>query len=147
MKTTRIATDASTIAVFDLSNLEHKVAGDGDWWTYEKDEELLTELDNHNLYLINTRFDGVFDVEVISTPSMSMPKELHSPSRQVYIVCGEELPGGGLRPECIRGGMIYQVDSERLFVSHTQDGNRIKINIWSQPPSPGDVATRAAPDK
>jgi hypothetical protein len=145
MKTTRIATDTSTIALFDLSTLEHKVAGDGDWWTYDKDEGFITELDNHNLYLINTGFDGVFDVEVISASSVSTPKELNSPSRQVYIVCGEELPGDGLRPECIRGGLIYQVDSARLFVSCTQAENRIKINIWSQPPAGGDEKTASLP--
>lgn len=132
-----IVTDTSTIAVFDLRALEHKVDAEGDWWTYAKDAELITELDAHRLYLIETGFDGAFVVTMSDVPR-EPSRSLECPSRRVYVTCGEELPGAGLRPELIRGGLVFDVQTDRVRVSHSQDGARIALHIWSEPDGAGN---------
>jgi len=128
---TQIVTDASTIAIFDLAALSHKIEAHGDWWTYEC-EDLLTELRNRNLYLINTGFDGKFAI-TISNAARPTGTPLNCPSGMVYVTCGEEIPGEGLTPELIRGGLRHPVPSGLAQIAHTQDGARITVHIWSEP--------------
>ncbi|MDA8428120.1 MAG: DUF6386 family protein [Geobacteraceae bacterium] len=129
MKMTKITTDTATIAVFDLCALEHKIDADGDWWTYDQSEELQAEIQNGNLYLINTGFDGSFEVMVDSELPQVHSKPINSPSKELYIVCGEELPAEGLTPELLRGGIRYHVDASEVHISHDQVGSRITIHI------------------
>jgi len=128
---TEIVTDTGTLAIFDLVALSHKVQANGDWWTYEC-EELLTELRNHNLYLINTGIDGKFAVAISNTP-LGGGTPLRCPSGVLYVTCGEEIPGGDLKPELIRGGLRYPVPAGLTRIAHTQEGSRVSVHVWSEP--------------
>jgi hypothetical protein len=130
MKEFKITTDASTIAVFDLEALRHRIDSDGDWWTYEGFQELKDELGNNNLVLINTGFDGTFLIKVEKTNNLKNHVPLNCPSGRLYIVCGEEIPGEGLVPELLRGGEIIEVCSKKVNIGYVQDGRHITIEIW-----------------
>ena len=125
----QIVTDTSTIAVFDLAALEHRIDEDGDWWTSELFDELQEEIARNNLYLIDTGFDGKFDVSVVRNSTRLGGKPLNCPSRHLFVVCGEEIPGEGLTPTCIRGGLELSLDSEIENVSHEVAGTSVAIHL------------------
>lgn len=124
----QIATDASTIAVFDLEALRHRIDADGDWWTCPEFPELQEEIACGNIYLIDTHHDGIFDV-TIETEELDRSRKINVPSGTLYIVCGEEIPAEGLTPELIRGGAHLDLKSNFAVVSHRVDGNRIRLCI------------------
>jgi len=124
-----ITTDTSTIAVFDLEALKHRIDDDCDWWTYEGFPELQEELTNQTLVLINTGFDGTFTVEVEKTNVHNNYVPLNCPSGCLYVVCGEEIPGEGIGPKLTRGGGIVEVGSSRVSIGHSQNDSDISIGI------------------
>ncbi len=124
-----IVTDTSTIAVFDLSALQHRVDEDGDWWTSELFDELQEELAGNNLYLIDTGVDGKFGVKVVCDSTGQTVRQLNSPSRRLFIVCGEEIPGEGLTPTCMRGGCELDVGSDVVEIAHEVDGTSVTIYL------------------
>ena len=134
MQSFDITTDAATIAVFDLEALRHRIDDDGDWWTSPLFPELQAELGGHNLYLIDTRADGTFHAKVVQNDRMNDGAYLNTPSRSVYIVSGEEIPGEGLIPECLRGGIELRIDSDCLHVKHTLSGSDVTIEIQTSGP-------------
>ena len=123
-----IFTDSATIAVFDLKALEHRINDDGDWWTHEDFPELKEELNNQNLILINSGGDGKFTISVSESKEDSELK-LKCPSGELFIVCGEEIPGEGLTPELLRGGIIYKVKPGIVGISYTQQDQYINVYI------------------
>lgn len=125
---TRIVTDTSTIAVFDLEALRHRVNSDGDWWTSSTFPELQSELASNNLYLIDTTSDGSFEV-TIELQDVGEPTRLNAPSGRLFVVCGEEIPADGLTPELIRGGLEIAVKATSVFVSHRTNGDTICVGI------------------
>jgi len=130
MNSSDIFTDSSTIAIFDVKALEHRINDDGDWWTHESFSELQEELKNNNLVLINTGCDGKFTVSV--TDSKAKPQSrVNCPSGELYIVCGEEVPGEGLVPELIRGGIVYKVPPGLVGISYVQNGQHINVQVHS----------------
>ena len=130
ISTFSIVTDTSTIAIFDLEALKHRVDEDGDWWTSDTFPELQEELSNNNLYLIDTGSDGEFQVSLSSEVQSNDSSFLNCLSGTVYIVCGEEIPGEGLTPELIRGGYIHSLTPGRVHVAHSTDGAKITVHLW-----------------
>lgn len=126
-----IVTDTATIAIFDLASLEHRIHDDSDWWTCELFPELQKELKQNNLYLINTKFDGQFEVAIVNEPSQSNYSKLKCRSRKLFIVCGEEIPSEGLTPQCLRGGTEITVESSIVNVAHFTRGPSVAIHIWT----------------
>ena len=129
MKEFEITTDTSTIAVFDLEALRHRIDSDGDWWTFKDFPELKEELDNNNLFLINTGSDGKFSVKVEKISSQNESTPLNCPSGRLYIVSGEEIPADGLEPELLRGGEIVETGTKKVNIDYIQDGRNITIGI------------------
>ena len=132
ISTFKIATDMSTIAIFDLKALEHRIDEDGDWWTSDLFPELEAELANSNLYLIDTSFDGLFEVSLFSAEEIEGESFINCPSGRVHIVCGEEIPGEGLTPELLRGGYIHTVSPGKIKIAHTMDGYEVRIEVCQQ---------------
>ncbi len=129
MEEFEITTDTSTIAIFDLEALRHRIDSDGDWWTYEGFPELKEELGNNNLVLINTGDDGTFSVKVDKINNQSSYVPLNCPAGRIYIVCGEEIPGEGLVPELLRGGRIIETGSKKVNIGYAQEGRCIAIEV------------------
>ncbi|TWT38820.1 DUF6386 family protein [Blastopirellula retiformator] len=108
MQSADFVTDTSTLCIFDLESLRHRLDDDSDWWTVP-DEELL-EVNNGNIAFIGLGEDGKYCLEVCeSLVETDISINLNCPSGRLFIGAGEEVTGEGLEPEALRGGMFLDL--------------------------------------
>lgn len=102
-------TDTSTLCVFDVAALRHRIEDECDWWTVPNEE--LSEMNDGNVAFIGLGEDGKYQLEMKSSleRNEACTVLLSCPSGHVFIGAGEEVTGGGLEPEAIRGGMFTTV--------------------------------------
>jgi hypothetical protein len=104
----KFVTDTSTLCVFDLGCLKHRLNDDVDWWSIPSDE--LSEVNNGNVAFLGLGGDGEFVVKLVG--SIDNPKfrtNLKVPSGKVFIGAGEEVTADELEPECVRGGSFVDL--------------------------------------
>jgi hypothetical protein len=130
MQTIHLVTDTSTICIFDLEAIRHRVNDAPDWWSISSEE--LDEMNRGNVAFLGVGRDGDFEVTVEdSLRESDVSVLLRCPSGKVFIGAGEEVTAGGLEPECVRGGAfislkpasyrldICKVSSYQLSISFT----------------------------
>lgn len=104
----KFVTDTSTLCVFDLECLKHRLDDDVDWWSIPSDE--LSEVNNGNVAFLGLGGDGEFVVKMVDR--IENPKvrtNLKVPSGKVFVGAGEEVTADELEPECVRGGSFIDL--------------------------------------
>ncbi len=101
----QFVTDTSTLAIFDPEALRHRIDDVGDWWTYP-DEEVLSEMNRGNVGIVDLGTDGIYELRSVEDIDPQVSIKLRTPSSRIFIGAGEEISGGGLQPEGIRGFFI-----------------------------------------
>jgi hypothetical protein len=134
--TAQFITDTSTLAVFDPEALIHRIDDDGDWWTYP-DEAVLTEINNGNVGIIDLGTDGRYDLRLHEEFDPQVTIQLRTPSSRIFIGAGEEISGGGLQPEAIRG-VFLELKSAAVLVSLRRIGCQIDCRVEPNLGSPSN---------
>lgn len=122
----KFVTDTSTLCVFDLECLKHRLDDDADWWSIPSDE--LLEVNNGNVAFFDLADDGEFIVNLFD--NINNPKfrtNLKVPSGKVFIGAGEEVTSDGLEPECIRGGTIIDLKPGNYVLSAKFENGDINL--------------------
>ncbi len=106
----QFTTDTSTLCVFDLAALRHRIAEDADWWVYPPDVQV-TELNAGTAAFIDLGADGTYTgtLEEELIPSISLRLLLSCPSGNVFLGAAEEATAEGMEPDCSRGGLLLSV--------------------------------------
>jgi len=121
-------TDTSTLCIFDLSCLKHKLDDDVDWWSIPEEE--LSEINLGNVAFIGLGTDGEFIVEIVSSISQPIIKtNLKVLSGKIFIGAGEEVTADGLEPDCVRGGGFVSLDIGSYILSANIEGSTIQVSF------------------
>jgi len=128
-------TDTSTLAIFDPEALCHRLHDDDDWWTYP-DDDVLSEINNGNVGIVDLGADGRYDLRREEGLVPQAAIRLRTPSAQMFFGAGEEISGGGLQPEALRGGFFLRVASAATVVMLKRVGNQIEYRVESCLQSP-----------
>ena len=104
-------TDTSTLSVFDLQCLRHRLEDEPDWWTYPPGEQI-TEVNNGAAAFIDLGVDGRFEVQWQDQPlqDAQLQIRLQCPGGTVFVGAGEETTSDGMEPDCKRGGRLVEVE-------------------------------------
>lgn len=141
-------TDTSTICVFDVANLKHRLDDTGDWWSIPEDEVL--ELNKGNLIIAALPEDGKYKVSILD--EFKYPFDFHlsvnlcCDSGEVFIGAGEHITGDETEPKDWKylGGRLmyleqgnYKVDLYlfelyKIAVTFTKN-SEVKLNNFSLP--------------
>lgn len=57
-----IPTDSTTLVIYDLMSLKHRINEDVDWWSLPEDE--VEEVNKGNVLFLNLGDDGVYKVNI-----------------------------------------------------------------------------------
>ena len=139
-----IVTDTSTLSIFDLESLKHRVEDAPDWWSIPKDE--IDEINKGNVIFLNLGEDGTYNIELCNTLEEAfMSLFINVPSGSVFIGAGEDTTGGDLEPdgsEYISGKILdipigkYEIRFNKLdrnikimFLKSQRDTNNISDSV------------------
>lgn len=122
-----IYTSTSTIAVYDLAALKHRLNDDVDWWADPAEE--LAEINRRNLLIIGLGGDGFYDLEIVEEGSLVPRFSLSFPSGRIFIGAGEMLTGGGDEPAPQYGGMFLDFEPGDYTVGLERVDSRLRISI------------------
>jgi len=117
-------TDTSSMCIFDLEALRHRLSDDYDWWILVEEE--LMELNAGNAAIVGLGADGQYQGQIlqeISWPAKCVFR-LRCPSGRVFVGAAEEITADGLEPEAIRGGIFLQVTPGVYQVSVDRDASQ-----------------------
>ena len=131
-------TDTATLAIFDPVRLQHRLTDSADWWSLPANE--LSEINRGNLFSVSTGSDGQYEVELHSVRAASASPMVEAfiacDSGRIFIGAGEEIPGEGLMPEAIRGGIFYNAVPGTYRVSVSRLGSwslRVSLEYVESP--------------
>lgn len=115
-----IVTDTATLVVFDLEALRHRVDDDPDWWC-DVDEEI-KELHRGNAMFVALGADGLYELDIVEGVPESVTHcvtaRIRVPSGKLFVGPGEDVTGGGLRPDKRRTtGRFLDLEAGRYQVS------------------------------
>ena len=126
--TGQFTTDTSTLAIFDPEALRHRIDDDGDWWTYP-DDAVLSEINRGSIGIVDLGSDGRYELRQQDEFDPQTIFRISTPSGRIFVGAGEEISGGGLQPEAIRGGFFLVADAQAALVALRRDGRLIKYRI------------------
>jgi hypothetical protein len=124
----QFVTDTSTLAIFDPEALRHRIDDDCDWWTY-LDDEVLSEINSGNVGIFELGSDGSYELRQDDDFEPQSSIQLRTPSGRIFLGAGEEISGGGLQPEAIRGGFFLAHDSRAALVLLRRTGRLIQYRL------------------
>lgn len=122
-----IYTSTSTIAVYDLGGLKHRLNDDVDWWADPVEE--LAEINRRNLLIIGLGGDGFYDLEIVEEDGFTQRYSLSFPTGRIFIGPGEMLTGGGDEPTPKYGGMFLDFEPGDYTVGLERADDRLRISI------------------
>ncbi|WP_051093297.1 DUF6386 family protein [Sphingobium indicum] len=122
-----IYTSTSTIVVYDLGALKHRLDDDVDWWADPAEE--LVEINRRNLMIVGLGGDGFYDLDVVNEDGFARRYSLSFPSGRVFIGPGEMLTGGGDEPAPQHGGMFLDFEPGDYTVGIERIDERLRISI------------------
>ena len=121
-------TDTSTLCVFDLSCLKHRLDDDVDWWSIPDEE--LSEVNLGNVVFLGLGTDGEFAVEIVDLVSQPVIKvNIKVPSGKVFIGAAEEVTADELEPDCVRGGGFLNLEAGNYILSVRIKGATIQMSF------------------
>lgn len=132
-------TDTATMCIFDLVCLRHRLQDDPDWWAIPAHE--VGEVNDANVGFLNLGEDGRYNVTILEERPIGACAflNLKGPTGRFFIGCGEEVTGGGLEPEGIRGGGFIELPAANYRLSARRDGHLVLLHFEQLPSSCRDV--------
>lgn len=106
----RFTTDTTTLAIFDLAALRHRLDDDSpDWWVFPPAVQV-EAINTGSAAFIDLGADGVHagvltDEDV---PDARLSFTLACPSGTIFLGAGEETTADGMEPDCTRGGLMLE---------------------------------------
>lgn len=127
-ETFRFVTDTSTMCIFDLACLKHRLMDDADWWSVPSAE--LEEVNAGNVAFLNLGGDGeyCFSIEEV-LPDAQIEINLQVKSGKVFLGAGEEVSSDGLEPEGLRGGIFLDISPGNYIVHAKRDGRSLTLAL------------------
>jgi hypothetical protein len=121
-------TDTSTLCIFDLSCLRHRLDDEVDWWSIPDEE--LSEVNLGNVAFLGLGADGEFVVEIVDLISHPVVKtNIKVPSGKIFIGAGEEVTADELEPDCVRGGGFLNLEAGNYILSARVEGTTIQLSF------------------
>ena len=123
-----ITTDTSTLSIFDLESLKHRLEDTPDWWSIPKDE--IDETNKGNVIFLNLGGDGIYDIEICDTLKEDfMSLFINVPSGSVFVGAGEYTTGGDLEPDDSEyiSGKILNIPAGKYEIRFSKQDRNIKI--------------------
>lgn len=123
-----ITTDTSTLSIFDLESLKHRLEDTPDWWSIPKDE--IDETNKGNVIFLNLGEDGIYDIEICDTLKEDfMSLFINVPSGSVFVGAGEDTTGGDLEPDDSEyiSGKILNIPAGKYEIRFSKQDRNIKI--------------------
>jgi hypothetical protein len=119
-------TDTSTLCIFDVAALRHRVEEDADWWVHPPNVQV-EELNSASAAFIDLGTDGAFSgalsEEQLANPALSFV--LLCPSGRFFLGAAEETSSEGMEPDCTRGGLLLSLQPGLYQVSLSRPGSRV----------------------
>lgn len=127
----KFVTDTSTLAIFDLASLRHRLEDDADWWVYPEGIQV-EELNAGHAAFVDLGADGSYS----GTLHRDQPQPDHlnfvlsCPTGKVFLGAGEEATSDGMEPDCTRGGLMLSLEPGlyRFSVALTE-GNVLHVGM------------------
>ncbi|VAW74549.1 hypothetical protein MNBD_GAMMA12-237 [hydrothermal vent metagenome] len=124
----KFVTDTSTLCVFDLSCLKHRLEDDVDWWSIPSEE--LAEVNLGNVAFLGLGSDGEFVIEIMESISQPIVKtNIKVPSGKIFIGAGEEVTADELEPDCVRGRGFLSLEAGNYILSARVEGSIIQVSF------------------
>jgi hypothetical protein len=104
------ATDTSTLVVFDLAMLRHRLDDDApDWWVFPHAVQV-DAVNTGAAAFIDLGGDGTYTGTLSDDAGAdaALSFVLSCPSGQVFLGAGEETTADGMEPDCTRGGLMLR---------------------------------------
>lgn len=123
-----ITTGTSTLSIFDLESLKHRMEDTPDWWGISKDD--IDEINKGNVIFLNLGEDGAYNVELCNTLEEDFVSLfINVPSGSVFIGAGEDTTGGDLEPDGSEyiSGKILDIPIGKYEIRFNKLGRNIKI--------------------
>lgn len=124
---TGIYTGTSTIVVYDLGGLKHRIDDDVDWWADPVEE--LIEIRRRNLLIVGLGSDGFYDLDIVEGFDLAQNYSLSFPSGRIFVGPGEMLTGGGDEPEPRYGGMFLDFEPGDYTVGIERSDDRLRFSF------------------
>ncbi|GIU52605.1 hypothetical protein TUM4438_45720 [Shewanella sairae] len=126
----KFATDTSTLCVFDLKCLKHKLCDDVDWWSIQSDA--LAEMNKGNVAFIGLLEDGLYSFKIVDEVLNSKVEiNLNVPSGTVFVGAGEEVTADEFEPECLRGGVLLDLEPGKYTLKSKVEHEVILLSFKS----------------
>ena len=122
-----IYTSTSTLVVYDLGALKHRLSDDVDWWADPAEE--LAEINRRSVLIIGLGSDGFYDLDIVEDGGFAQSYSLSFPSGRVFIGPGEMMTGGGDEPAPQYGGMFLDFEPGDYAVGIERTDDRLQISI------------------
>jgi hypothetical protein len=107
----KFVTDTSTLAIFDVASLRHRLEDDADWWVYPESAQV-EELNAGHAAFVDLGADGQYSGTLrngeVQPEHLSFV--LSCPSGQVFLGAAEETTSDGMEPDCTRGGLMLSLE-------------------------------------
>lgn len=133
-----IYTSTSTIVVYDLGALKHRLEDDVDWWADPAEE--LVEIMRRNLLIIGLGSDGFYNLDIVEEDNFDRGYSLSFPTGRVFIGPGEMLTGGGDEPEPRYGGKFLDFEPGDYKIGIERVDDRLRISIASSVAFENEIA-------
>ncbi|WP_339277764.1 DUF6386 family protein [Enterobacter asburiae] len=122
--------NTSTMIIYDLVSLKHRVSDDADWWSLPEDE--VEEMNKGNVLFLNLGDDGAYKVHIKNdVDEYTGSLFLNVPSGKVFIGAGEDITGGDLEPDdsdAISGEYIT-LEPDSYEVKYKKQGSDVLISF------------------
>lgn len=122
--------NTSTMIIYDLVSLKHRVSDDADWWSLREDE--VEEMNKGNVLFLNLGDDGAYKVHIKNdVDEYTGSLFLNVPSGKVFIGAGEDVTGGDLEPDdsdAISGKFIT-LEPGSYEVKYKKQGSDVLISF------------------
>ena len=132
------ATDTSTICVFDIANLKHRLNDACDWWSIPEDEVL--ELNQGNLIIAALPQDGKYEVSILDEFKghfdFHLSVNLNCDSGEIFIGAGEHITGDEAEPKDWKylGGKLINLEQGNYKIDmHLFELNKIAVTFTKNP--------------
>ncbi len=110
---TAFATDTATLVVYDPACLTHRFSDTGDWWSVPAEEML--DVRAGNCLIVALGSDGRYQCKIyrdgtrVQPPPSSISARVKTEMGSFYVGAGEYLPGDGMGPDTMYGGVLVSM--------------------------------------
>ncbi|MCM3170843.1 DUF6386 family protein [Paenibacillus sp. MER 99-2] len=128
-------TDTSTMCIYDLGTLKHRLQDTVDWWSIPEDE--LAEVNAGHCLFINLGADGAYDVDWSLNASLSEGERtgegqiyyLNVPTGKIFMGAAEDVTADELEPDEACEGVLLELEPGSYACIIWRESNRIHVTM------------------